>query len=291
MVESRHSFDRPPIEVRYAPRDHRLLPVEVVDRAAVVERNEHVVHRQRSGFHQLILVTHGRGSHWIDFDQVQVRERTLLRIRPGQIQRFDLESAFDAHMVVWPVESHPADLAPRPWYPGSATPTHWQLDPHQFEIIESCIADLRAEQRSFDGSARRIALLQVLLRLLLLRLAVEIPESAPDESQLPRPFLEFRRVLEAQLYGRPSVASLAQQLGYSTRTLDRSCQRVAGQTAKQVLDDRVGLEVRRLLTHTTRSIASIGADFGFEDPSNFSKFVRRHLGRLPSEIRGGNHTD
>ena len=95
----------------------------------------------------------------------------------------------------------------------------------------------------------------------------------------------LRQLLEERLTSHPSVVSLAAELGYSTRTLDRACQAAAGRTAKQLLDERISLEVRRLLTHTTRPISQIGAELGFDDPSNFSKFVRRQLGSSPRDVR------
>lgn len=44
-------------------------------------------------------------------------------------------------------------------------------------------------------------------------------------------------------YQRPNMIELAQELGYSSRTIDRACRQVTGRTAKQVLDERVAFEV------------------------------------------------
>lgn len=294
MVESRQHLDDAPIEVEYAPqRRHRLVPVEVVDRSELIDRiaARELTHRQRATFHQLVLCTAGHGTHYVDFEPVEFTAGTLLRIHPGQVQQFVPEPTFEAKLVIWPVESHHTDPASPAWYPGSDVPTRWQLDDDLTAKILAWIDELRVEQDRFDGSARYIQLMQALLCSMLLRLAIEVPEPPPGVSQLPGPYLELRELIEERLYQRPTVATLADALGYSSRTLDRACQQVTGQTAKQVLDDRVALEVRRLLTFTNRPIAGIGAEFGFSDPSNFSKFVRRHLGRLPGEVREGSKPD
>lgn len=286
MVISRHPPDEALIEIEYAPR-HRLLPVEVVSRSELLPRMmaREMASRQRAGFHQLILCTAGHGTHYVDFEPVHVSPGTLLRIHPGQVQRFAAETVFEADMVIWPIESHPADPSAPAWYPGSHASTRWHLEGDLFARVQGWVDELRVEQGRFDGSPRYVGLMHALLCSLLLRLAIEIPESSPDASHLPRPYLDFRALVEDRLYQRPSVVALAHHLGYSSRTLDRACQQVSGSTAKQVLDERLALEVRRLLTHTNRPIALIGLDFGFSDPSNFSKFVKRHLGRLPSDIR------
>ena len=97
--------------------------------------------------------------------------------------------------------------------------------------------------------------------------------------------MAFRVAMERQLHERPTVTSLARALGYSTRTLDRACVEASGHTAKYLLDERVALEVRRLLTYSNRSVAQIATSLGFADASNFSKFVKRQLGEGPLEIR------
>ena len=286
MVESRHSPDTAPIEVEFTPLSTQPgLPLEVLRRSAVVARRTGGVRRQRVGFHQLIVCTSGNGTHWVDFEPHPIEPGTVLRTHPGQVQRYVTVPDFEAEMVLWPVSSHPATPGGSRWYPGGTVPTRWWMAPPTRPRVLRLIDELRFEQKRFDGSPANARLMQVLLHALLIRLVVEIPDSEPSVEHLPRPYLAFRQLVEERLTEHPSVVSLAAALGYSTRTLDRACHAAAGRTAKQLLDDRVALEARRLLTHTTRPISQIGAALGFDDPSNFSKFVRRQLGSSPREVR------
>ena len=279
-------MDAVPVEVEYWPHAaHRGLPFEVLHRSELVGRSAGLSQRQRVGFHQLIVCTEGAGTHWVDFEPHSISTGAVLRIHPGQVQRFVPEPAFEALMVVWPFESHPATVGGSLWYPGGTIPTRWHLDAHTLARVVGWIDELRDEQDRFDGSRQRARLMGVLLHAFLIRLAIEIPDSEPDVSHLPPAYLRFRELLETRLAERPSVTEIAHELGYSTRTVDRACQEVTGRTAKRLLDERVALEIRRLLTHTARPVAHIGADFGFTDPSNFSKFVKRHLGGSPGDIR------
>ncbi len=288
MVESGHLSERKPVGISYSPqRRHPNLPVEVLDRSELIPRisNREAGSRQRSEFHQLVVCTSGTGTHHVDFEPIPMKRGTLLRIHPGQVHQFDLSSDFDALMAIWPTTSHHPDPQGRSWYPGSTDATRWNVDDELLARVLGWIDDLRVEQDQFVDSERHVDLMKTLLCTLLLRLAIEVPESLPSSSNLPAPYLAFRERIEERLYERPGVTDLARDLGYSSRTLDRACQQVSDQTAKQVLDERVALEVRRLLTHTDRSITGIASSFGFDDTSNFSKFVKRHLGELPRQIR------
>lgn len=288
MVISRHLADQSPIDVGYAPQNRsQLLPVEVLDRSQLLERiaGRELKRQQRTRFHQLIVCTGGSGSHEVDYEPVQMSAGTLLRVHPGQVQQIIELPLFDALMLVWPAESHHPDPEAPAWFPGSQTPTHWQVEGVLLAQVVGWVSELRQEQQRFDESPRHIGLMQALLCALLLRLAIEIPDSLPVVNRLPQPYLEYRELIEERLYERPAVTDLARALGYSSRTVDRACVQVTGQTAKQILDERVAFEIRRMLTHTTQPVSRIAADFGFYDPSNFSKFVKRHLGRLASDVR------
>ena len=73
------------------------------------------------------------------------------------------------------------------------------------------------------------------------------------------------------------------------RTLTRASLAVTGRTAKQVVDDRVALEARRLLACTPLSVAEIGRRLGFPEPTNFGRFFHREVGESPGAFRAARH--
>ena len=58
-----------------------------------------------------------------------------------------------------------------------------------------------------------------------------------------------------------------------------------GRTAKEMIDERVALEAKRLLAHTCSSLAEIGCQLGFSEATNFVKFFKRTAGMTPSTFR------
>jgi AraC-like DNA-binding protein len=45
------------------------------------------------------------------------------------------------------------------------------------------------------------------------------------------------------------------------------------------------LEAKRLLAHTHKSVKEIGFSLGFQEPTNFTKYFRKHTGLSPVEFR------
>ena len=81
------------------------------------------------------------------------------------------------------------------------------------------------------------------------------------------------------------VAQYADRMGCTQKSLTRAAMQLADVTAKAVDASRIILEAKRLLVHSTMSIALIGEQLGFGVPANFSKFFKREVACTPREFR------
>jgi AraC-like DNA-binding protein len=95
----------------------------------------------------------------------------------------------------------------------------------------------------------------------------------------------FRKEIEDSFAVTRRVEDYAERLGCSVRTLTRACLAVTGRSAKQVIDDRVTLEAKRLLAYSDLPVAAIGHQLGFSEPTNFGRFFARETGVTPGEFR------
>lgn len=292
MAEEEASAElEPAIDVFFDPQlAHPDLPIEVVDRQPLMARmpERHLRNLQRARFHQLVVCTGGSGRHHVDFHPFELSMGKALHIRPGQVQKFEAIPEFDACMVIWPVEHDPQLPYSQPWYPGSLVPTEFELDQPNFQRLTRWIDDLRFEQARFGESLCSGELMRTMLSTVLM-LINDIGGRTANSAEMPQAYLDLREVMERRLFERLSVSDLAGEIGYSSRTLDRACGEVSGQTAKQVVDERLVLELRRLLADRSRAISDIREAFGFDDSSNFTKFVRRHLNQSPGDFRRDIH--
>ncbi|MGI9616897.1 MAG: helix-turn-helix domain-containing protein [Acidimicrobiales bacterium] len=275
------------IEVSFRPQGRDpALPVEVFDREELFGRvpESHRAHRHRADFHVLLVCVEGSGSHVVDFVEYPLTSGTAIRIRPGQTYQYVDLGGLSMFTVIWRAEHHIEEPGRPPWFPGGPEPTRFELSEEILRRVTVWMGELRAEQERFNGSSPRIDLMRTILRGLLMLIDQESGRE-PKPTALPAAYLELRELLEQELYARPSVRQLAQELGYSTRTLDRACQEVSVQTARQVIDDRVRLELRRLLADESIPIGQVRRSFGFDEATNFTKFVRRVVGQSPGEFR------
>jgi AraC-like DNA-binding protein len=248
---------------------------------------------ERVEFFMLLLIDRGRGTHVIDFSSTRLQAHSLVFVRPGQVQEWQLRAGLEGTLIL----VDPAVMSP----PGPRLAIHqtlasqlsdWpnfvalSLSAHR-EIQEQFRA-LDKECAQFDASELGIALIRNMLTGLLLRLARTYARATPPVAVRAGMAVIFRtlaREVDAQLRQRPTVQSLAATLGYSTSTLNRVCLAVEDRSAKQVIDRRVALEAQRLLVHGRDAAGEIGASLGFTEPTNFLKFFKRTVGCTPDTFR------
>jgi AraC family transcriptional regulator, transcriptional activator of pobA len=95
----------------------------------------------------------------------------------------------------------------------------------------------------------------------------------------------YRTLLEKHYREHRPLAFYAGALNVTPDHLSRTCRTVAGQSALELLHDRLMLEARRLLAYTPMTVAEVAAELGYDDPAYFSKFFAKAMGQAPSAYR------
>ncbi|CAG9001331.1 MAG: HTH-type transcriptional activator RhaR [Candidatus Celerinatantimonas neptuna] len=99
-------------------------------------------------------------------------------------------------------------------------------------------------------------------------------------------FDEFSNLIESHYQSQWPVSKYSEVLGVSISTLNRLCRREKGNTAKQLINERLLIEAIRYLTYSQYRIEQIAYKLGFEDPAYFSRFFKLKSGISPKNYRG-----
>ncbi|AKD54008.1 helix-turn-helix domain-containing protein [Spirosoma radiotolerans] len=82
-----------------------------------------------------------------------------------------------------------------------------------------------------------------------------------------------------------SASDFAYQLAVHVNHLNRCVRDTTGKTTTDHIAARLATEARALLKHTDWNIAEIAYSLGFDEPSHFNYFFRKHTGLAPSAFR------
>ncbi|WP_349573046.1 helix-turn-helix domain-containing protein [Azotobacter salinestris] len=130
--------------------------------------------------------------------------------------------------------------------------------------------------------------LQSLVNLLMVWLGRRERQHAAslDASDRSRQYLtRFLRLVEQHYREHLPVDEFAHRVGLSSVHLNSLCRHLVGQSALQVIHQRLLLEAKRNLIYTTMTVNELSDALGFNDPAYFSRFFRRLAGQSPKTFR------
>lgn len=248
---------------------------------------------ERVDFFMLMLVTEGSGVHTVDFINWSLSPGQMLFVQPGQVQQWHATDPFEAQLIL-------IDPGALPQRTGQGLSrelgllgfgewvTGLQLGHNELRGIEAGFRQLREDFDQFSGQSLDVALIRHELMALLTRIAKLQKQGRGEAEMLANSRLTYRlfiQALEASFAKEHSLQYYARRLGYSESTISRACLAAEGRSAKEVISRRVLLEAKRLLAHSTASVAEVAYQLGFSEATNFVKFFRKSSGVTPKHFR------
>ncbi len=247
----------------------------------------------RHNFHEIIFVLKGRGRHTIDGQYADLKPHAVSLIAKGQVHRVEYSEGLAIYLVRFTDDFLPADLVSPTWDYHAMLFNHvglnqtLQLAPADAEDVIRCF-DLIEHEVALGMAFQRHTALRHLLAVLIIRLG-RVVENALCPTAAGRAAISvyqaFVPLLEQHFADRHDVQYYADALHMSPVNLSRQLQTILGKTTKQIIDERIVLEARRLLQYTPQSVGEIAYALGYSDQFHLSKTFKRLVGVAPQEYR------
>lgn len=244
---------------------------------------------RHEGLHQFQLIARGRAQVTLDGVAHAIQAPAALMLPPGCVHGFGYEPECVGHQVTVPTSVlHQAFVDAPALAAGLSTPRLLvgEAMAASLERVSGLFARLMEEFEA--ASPGRMVALQahaVLLATWFLR------AGGGDRSDRSRQALRdalvqrYRALLELHLRQHQPLGFYARALKVTPDHLSRTCRAVTGQSALDLMHDRMLLEARRLLAHTDAAVVDIAHELGFSDPAYFSRFFARRAGQPPMAYR------
>jgi len=282
--------------VGFNPPSDTRLTVEAMSITELRQRAppKHFEKLQRADFYRLIGVLDGQTNLMVDFSSYSTQAGDWLLVRPGQVFRYDFSHPWSGWLLVFRADSLSAtghsrsgddfDLLRRV----EDLACHRSLDSERHNWMHHSLQQLQHDGTLIADVASRNELLRLQLAGTLLRLSIwQSPDdgSGANNGAGHASFRRFRNLLDADFSRQHQVRHYARTLGMSEKTLSRVCVAHTGLPAKAAINQRLNLEAKRLLAHTSLAVHAIGRELGFDDATNFVKFFRKEVGITPLAFR------
>lgn len=242
---------------------------------------------RHAGLHQLFLVEEGGGQVTLDDVARTFRGPCLIALPPLVVHGFTFHPGSEGHVVT--VSERLVTQLSGAWGEGGLSGL---LASAVVQPLGRPNAQLAAAFEGLAGEFRRLgpwrtSALTARLGLLLIEIARSLPDGEADAEQAPPAALmrAFRALVEHHAADHWTVAQYAAALSITKARLNALCQRFTGRSPLQLVHDRLLLEAKRNLIHTSMSVGEISYALGFREPAYFCRFFARLAGSPPSVYR------
>lgn len=209
---------------------------------------------------------------------------------------FDQSFSFErsAELVAWQFNrefycliDHDSEVSCAGFLFGSTEHLFIRLDKLAGQKIK-LLLDVFVEEFKTTDNIQNEMLLVLLKRFIKYLTRLAKSEYIPDKKMPEEKFHTIRKfnlLVETHFRSEHSVSFYAEQLFKSPKTLSNLFAIYNHKSPSQVIQERVLIEAKRLLSYTEKPVKHITYELGFEDVSYFSNFFKKHTGSSPQEFR------
>lgn len=279
--------------IRYSFREGLSVGFEIVDIKTLYKNNkEALVNAHRTGFYQIVWFLKGTVKHVVDFQALDISPNTLLFINKDSVQQFDADADFEAVALLFTDDFFSKSKIDISYLRStilfndlfSISKIEVPKELHSFEALFQLMRD----ELAITNDIYQADILKNLLHHFLLLSEREYKKQGFVEvvkSKDLQYVLLFKELLEMHYTTEKTVLFYAEKINITTKRLLQATAKIQGKTPKEIIDYRIVLEIKRLLSHTDQSIKEIAFSLGFNEPTNFVKYFRKHDGVTPATFR------
>ncbi|TDT43847.1 AraC-like DNA-binding protein [Maribacter spongiicola] len=255
--------------------------------------NQNLINRPHShNFYLCVLFTKGIGTHEIDFNSYTIEPGMVFFLKPGQTHFWKFDTQPEGYIFFHSKEFYELKyldhtLSSFPFYYSNQNPPFLQLSEEKLVDISIHFTELFKEYR--ENNMLREAKITNLINYIYIELTRVYTADVTIEKLGSTSYAQILEQLETLInihfYSQKLPKFYASQLNITTKHLNRVVQKTINKTTSQLISERILLEAKRLIVHSSDNLAGIANTLEFSDYAYFSKFFKSKIGMTPMEFR------
>lgn len=243
----------------------------------------------RNNFFKIYFIRTGSGSLFVDFMRHDVTDFSVHFVAPRQLEKLEVtpqtcgdlicfgEDLFWNEIINIPLRDYCIEML--------SQLSSLSLTSLQFQSLFSLLQNVKQE---YVGKTKyRREKIRLYFRVFILQLTemAEVVISSDLHCTKRALCYKFEKLVEKQYKEIRFVTDYAGLMNLSCKKLNQLTRKYKGQSALEVIHDRILLEAKRLVIHSQQTYKEIAYELGFDSPSAFSKFILAKTGFTPSELK------
>jgi len=247
----------------------------------------------RHDYYTIIFIEKGEGTHFVDFTEYKVEDRTIYFIQPGQMHQLILTAEPIGWVITFTEEFLIANSIPEKMINdiylfndyGQSPPL--PINENDLPVYQNLIAQMAHFAQSLEtytleavGSLVKIFLIQSNNHCTLRK--SNNPQLIETSNHILR---TFKQSLNKKYAAAHMVSDYADELAVTSDYLNKTVKNLTGKSAKDHIQSKLITEAKRSLLFSNISNKELAYELGFEESAHFNNFFKKITGQTPSEFR------
>jgi len=275
-------------------KEYEALGFEIVQLEYFIEQQAEIdrITPHRLNFYAIIYITQGEGTHSIDFKTISFSKGSLIFVGKNQVHAWQKENNSEGFVIffteqfLYKNQIQFNDLSYGYPYNHNLYSPIIETSDNENSTIFSLLISLLFKEYSTFFNALQEETLQCLLRVLILKIQSSTnPLGESYSSEAKNLFIDFQKQLDQNISLTRNALDYCRMLNVSYHQLNKAIKTLTKKTIKAYIDDVLILHAKRLLADGSNNTSEVSYELGFEEPSNFTKFFKKHTGKTPKSFR------
>ncbi len=273
-----------------------------------IQENMKTVKKQMPPFRNccfmISLTLKGQGSvHHAGTEAFRAGDLLVFFTTPGQVQSWEVLQNWEGVYIVFTKEFFTVntlileEIRSTPFF-DIDNKVSLTLIPDEVEVLLDLFKKIHVEAHSENEN--RYEFVKSFIRLMMMYLN-RFYEKRIQHNQKPKPqaagiltVRAFQDLLAQNATAENKlriVTEFADMLHVHPNHLNALCKEILGKTASELLHDSVLLQAKSLILSANLSMKEIAYQLGYDEPSYFFRFFKKHVGVTPSDFKKKNTPD
>lgn len=258
------------------------------------QNREHLQKPHIVNFYIIIAIASGEGRHEIDFKSHSFDQYNLIFIHRGQEHRWEDYQSVKGYMIFFTKEflfnnqlKYKDLFYSFPYNAYLSNPIISIVDEVFISFLKNLLSLMISEYKQKE-TVNSLDILQALLHTFLLKIQSNKSINPIIDTKKKALFIRFQKLIDERINQSRNVRDYALWLNVSYKSLNQLCKELTHCSAKEFLDSVIVLKSKQLIISGKYSISEISYMLGFKEPTNFTKFFKRHTNCLPKTFQENN---
>jgi len=241
----------------------------------------------RHNFYFVLVLEKGKGNHVIDFTPYKVGNHCIFVMRPGQVHELTLKADSAGYLMEFNLEFYRlADRGTGELLRKATASNLCEVNRTSFRRLSSIMDYIFQEYKDEKEGYREVIRAQLdIFFIEFVRNRKQGKPTATVDTYEQERLDEFMQLIETNVAIKKQVSDYTEMLNISSYQLSAITKRALGKTPSELIDDHIILESKRYLLATPDQVNQIAWHLGYEDPSYFIRFFKKHTGYSPEAFR------